>query len=44
MGAEPKKPVKKRVIKTVWMSFAAAVPNGMIVAIKTGIKTGHFRP
>ena len=44
IGAAPKKPVKNRVIRTVWMSFAEAVPNDIAVEIKNGIRTGHFRP
>jgi hypothetical protein len=33
-GAEPKNPVKKRVIIMVWISLAVAVPNENIAAIK----------
>lgn len=44
IGAEPKKPLKNRVSKTVWMSFAVAVPKDMTVAMRNGTNTGHFLP
>jgi hypothetical protein len=44
IGATPKNPVKNRVIRTVWISFAVAVPNNITIEMKNGIRTGHFRP
>lgn len=44
IGADPKKPVKKRVTNTVWMSLAVAVPMDMIVEMANGSSTDHFRP
>jgi hypothetical protein len=44
IGADPKKPVKNRVINTVWMSFAVAVPTDMMMDIANGSRTVHFRP
>jgi hypothetical protein len=35
-GALPNKPVKNRVIRTVWISFAVAVPKEKMAAIKYG--------
>ena len=43
-GAEPKKPVKNLVIRIVWISFAAPVPNEKTAAAKHGPRTVHFRP
>lgn len=44
IGADPKKPVKKRVIRTVCRSLAVAVPKDMIIETANGSRTGHFRP
>lgn len=44
MGADPKKPVKKRVIRTVCMSLAVAVPIDMTMEMANGSSTGHFLP
>jgi hypothetical protein len=44
IGAAPKNPVKKRVIRIVWISFADAVPNDIAIDTKKGTMTGHFRP
>lgn len=42
IGAAPKNPLKKRVIRMVWISFEVAVLNENTMAIKQGIKTVHF--
>lgn len=44
IGAAPKKPVKNRVISTVWISLAVAVPIDMMNDIAYGSSTAHFRP
>src|SRR3954463_7002370 len=43
-GAEPKKPVKNRVIIIVCKSFAVAVPNEKTAARKYGASTAGLRP
>lgn len=43
-GAEPKNPVKNRVIIIVWTSFAVAVANEKIAARKYGGSTADLRP
>ena len=43
-GAEPKKPVKNRVMSKVCISFAAPDASEKIPARKTGPSTVHLRP
>lgn len=43
-GALSKKPEKKRVMRVVCMSLAAAVPNVKAAAMKYVTRADHFRP
>jgi hypothetical protein len=44
IGAAPKNPQKKRVMRTVCISFADAVAKENIAAMKQGAIVGHFLP
>lgn len=44
MGAEPKKPAKKRVMRTVSILPAVAVPRAINAEMPDGIRMGSFRP
>jgi hypothetical protein len=44
IGADPKKPHKKRVMRTVCISFADPVAKEKSAAMKHGAIVGHFLP